>query len=69
MGDVAQCSDGAGWVYSLEAMWAIRSQTRLLYPNSLSYLVEEQGGKQNEQLCIAGNREEEVKVLDAEGVP
>lgn len=26
-------------VYSLAAMWAIRSQTRLLYPNSLSYLV------------------------------
>lgn len=26
-------------VYSLEHMWAIRSQTRLLYANSLSYLV------------------------------
>lgn len=41
--DVAQ----RGAFYSLPAMWAIRSQTRLLYPNSLSYLLGGGGNKEN----------------------
>lgn len=37
---VRDVASGSGF-YSLPAMWAIRSHTRLLYPNSLSYLSGE----------------------------
>lgn len=39
-------------LYSLPAMWAIRSHTRLLYPNSLSYL----SGRENKEKWL--NRSE-----------
>lgn len=56
-----------GLVYSLEAMWAIRSQTRLLYANSLSYLVRNKEKK--ESISIIGNGYLDVKVIHVEGVP
>lgn len=50
---------GVGGIYSLEAMWAIRSHTRLLYPNSLSYLV---GGKRKRDHMTRGDSNPERDV-------
>lgn len=56
-----------GLVYSLEAMWTIRSQTRVLYANSLSYLVrnkEKKGINIHHWKWIFG-----CEIIHDEGVP
>lgn len=53
-----------GLLYSLEAMWAIRSQTRLLYPNSLSYLIRDKKKYLNgNSKSIYGKRYLDLKVI------